>query len=116
MAWLLGLLLVVQLAGASAHPAPQGGEAERAALATLGAALGQPVALCTHGDPNAPSTPGACDHCVLCHGTPVALPPSSPRALAPRRVSQVGFPVAVSRAGPARFPSGFSPRGPPRSS
>jgi hypothetical protein len=116
--WLLSLLLVVQLVGASASAGqalPDHGI--QAPGASLSAVLGGPVPICLHGDPGdpAPSMPADCGHCTLCHVMAgVAALPAIPGMPVPTAIVAVLQhprlsvpPIALRRGGSS------SPRGPP---
>lgn len=118
---LLGLLLVLQLAGVPHHGlrvAPA--DAKAIALAGLGAAIGQPVTLCDHGgDPSRPDDPahtGSCEHCIFCHSMSVGAPATPVVAIGIVRVATAAdierprADVALLRARPR---GGATPRGPP---
>lgn len=117
---LLGLLLVLQLAGVH-HPGPAAPvDAKSVALAGLGAAIGQPVTLCDHGgDPARPDDPahtGSCEHCIFCHAAAVGAPATPVVSLG---IVRVATSAAIERSCAdvacvrARSRGGATPRGPP---
>lgn len=124
----LALLLALQVAGSQCHlgarlvaAADAKIDARTVALASLGAAIGQPVTLCEHGgDPSHhgdPADSGRCDHCIFCHSIAVGITAAPVVAVAvarPARATDVERPREdVAFAGP-RHLGNATPRGPPR--
>ncbi|WP_158810059.1 hypothetical protein [Beijerinckia sp. L45] len=116
--WLLSLLLVLQLVGASAYASPASlGQSVQAPDAGLSAALGEPVPICAHGDPDSPtpSMPADCGHCTLCHVMAGGAPlPTIPGLAVPAAVvTTIEHPPLAAPAAMPRRAGSTSPRGPP---
>ena len=116
---LLGLLLVLQLAGPP-HPGPHLAVAdpETIALAGLSAAIGQPVTLCDHGGgPVRPGDPAdSCEHCIFCHSVAIgfaAAPVVAPGVARVAIATDIERPRADVALVRARRRGGAIPRGPP---
>ena len=121
---LVGLVLALHLVGGSGFNHAARGDATPGAgdVASLSAALGQPIPTCHHGDadhPDAPAVPDGCDHCICGQAVPgnVALDPDFSEVQEPARSPQrVAYParenanLRSSRAGrtTARGPPALS--------
>jgi hypothetical protein len=117
LTWLLSVVLLLQLVGAGAFAQTVVGGDSLTDLSSLGAALGEAVPICLHGDPDnpAPAVPASCDHCVLCHVMATGNGPLPYQGFPAR--SGITIAQAVPPASPRRHterPDGAtSPRGPP---